>query len=191
MPLFGGRKSKPARSASDDAILGIAVAEPVLASTLGMSSVGKAGLTYKPASSDAFAEIEQEVRGLLHSGQQATGTRYAVETDEYGYRWVLVGGDRFEDLAMSLYVVGQSFIERGGKDLLLAAVFPFTFEGQEVHWIFTFKDGAFYPFAPVPETQRRNNELELELAAKAAEHLPVEKRLERWFALWGAPFEAI
>ena len=188
MPLFGGGKGKSA--SGDDAILSIAVAEPTL-TTMQMFTTGRAGLTYKPASGEAFEELEQEVNGLLHSGQQATGTRYVVETDEYGYRWVLVADEQFEDMAMGLYVVGQSFIERGGKDLLLAAVFPFTYQGQEVHWIFTYKRGAFYPFAPIPETQRRNNELEMELASKVAEHLPVEKRLEQWFALWGAPFDAI
>lgn len=188
MPLFGGGKGK---AAADDAILAITVAEPTLSTTLQMFTTGKAGLTYKPGTGEAFDQLEQEVRSLLHSGQQTTGTRYAVETDEYGYRWVLLADEQFEDLAMGLYVVSQSFAERGGRDLLLAAVFPFTFEGDEVQWIFTHKRGTFYPFAPVPDTQRRNNELEIELAHKVAEHLPVEKRLEQWFALWGAPFHAL
>ena len=188
MPLFG--KGKGGASA-DDAILAIAVAEPSMSTALQIFPTGKAGLTYKPVDGEAFQELEHEVRGLLHSGQQNTGTRYTLETDEYGYRWVLLGDEQFEDLAMGLYVVGQSFSERRARDLLLAAVFPFTYQGQEVHWIFTFKRGTFYPFAPIPETQRRNNELEMELAAKVAEHLPVEKRLDQWYALWGAPFHAI
>lgn len=189
MPLFGGGKGKSA--SKDDAILAIAVAEPTLSGSLQMFSTGKAGLTYKPAGGEAFEELEHEVRGLLHSGQQNTGTRYALETDEYGYRWVLLADDQFEDLAMGLYVVSQSFTERGGGDLLLAAVFPFVYEGQQVQWIFTHKRGCFYPFAPLPDSQRRNNELEMALAAKVADHLPVEKRLEQWFALWGAPFHAV
>ena len=187
MPLFGRGK----QASADDAILAIAVAEPTLTATLQLSPTGKAGLTYKPVAGDAFQELEHEVRGLLHSGQQNTGTRYTMETDEYGYRWVLLGDEQFEDLAMGLYVVGQSFSERRARDLLLAAVFPFTYLGREVHWIFTFKRGSFCPCAPIPETRRRDNELEMELAAKVAEHLPVEKRLEQWFALWGAPFDAI
>ena len=187
MPLFGKR----GQASRDDAILGIAVAEPTLSSVLQMTSTGKAGLTYKPGSGDAFQELEQEVVGLLHSGQQNTGTRYAVETDEYGYRWVLLADQQFEDLAMGLYVVGQSFAERGGSDLLLAAVFPFTYQGREVQWIFTYKRGTFYPFVPVVETRQRDNALEIELSQKVAEHLPVEKRLEQWFALWGAPFDKV
>ena len=191
MPLFSNRGGNAGGASKDDAILAIAVAEPTFSSSLQLTSTGKAGLTYKPASGDAFAELEQEVLGLLHSGQQNTGTRYTVETDEYGYRWVLLADEQFEDLAMGLYVVGQSFFERGARDLLLAAVFPFMYQGQEVQWIFTHKRGTYYPFAPIAETHRRNNELELELAAKVEEHLPVEKRLEQWFALWGAPFQAI
>lgn len=189
MPLFGGSKGKGA--SGGDAILAIAVAEPTLSGSLQLFTTGKAGLTYKPGSGGAFDELEHEVRGLLHTGQQNNGTRYTLETDEYGYRWVLLADEQFEDLAMGLYVIGQSFIERRAADLLLAAVFPFSHQGKEVQWIFTFKRGSFYPFAPVPETQRRDNEMEMELAEKVAEHLPIEKRLEQWFALWGAPFEAI
>ena len=125
MPLF----SKGNQASSDEAILAIAVAEPTLSSSLQLTSTGKAGLTYKPASGDAFAELEEEVQGLLHSGQQNTGTRYTVETDEYGYRWVLLGDEQFEDLAMGLYVVGQSFFERGARDLSVGRGLPLHLPG--------------------------------------------------------------
>ena len=76
MPLF----SKGNQASSDEAILAIAVAEPTLSSSLQLTSTGKAGLTYKPASGDAFAELEQEVQGLL-----------ALRAAEY--RHALHGGD--------------------------------------------------------------------------------------------------
>ena len=62
---------------------------------------------------------------------------------------------------------------------------------QEVQWIFSYRRGTFYPFVAVPGTQRRDNALEMSISAKIEDELPMEKDLERWYALWGAPFESL
>ena len=188
--LRRGRRQGAAAPA-DDAILAIAIAEPTLTATHQMFSTGKVGLTFKPDDNAFFSDLENEIRQLLASGERSAGTRYNLVTDEYGYRWIILADDQFEDLAMAVYTVGQSFNEHGCRDRLLAAVFPFTCEGKEVQWIYTYKRGTFYPFIPIPGAQRRDNEAEMSLSAKVAEHLPMEKRLEQWYALWGVPFDAV
>jgi hypothetical protein len=176
---------------TDDAILAIAVAEPSLSSTHQMFTTGKVGLTFKPNDSEFFSDLENEMRQLLAAGEQMTGTRYSIVTDEYGYRWIIMADDQFEDLAMAVYAVGQSFNEHGCRDQLLAAVFPFTFEGKEVEWIYTYKRGTFYPFVPAPDGQHRDNDTEIGLSEKVAKLLPIEKQLAQWYALWGVPFDAV
>jgi hypothetical protein len=176
---------------TDDAILAIAVAEPSLSSTHQMFTTGKVGLTFKPNDSEFFSDLENEMRQLLAAGEQMTGTRYSIVTDEYGYRWIIMADDQFEDLAMAVYAVGQSFNEHGCRDQLLAAVFPFTFEGKAVEWIYTYKRGTFYPFVPAPDGQHRDNDTEIGLSEKVAKLLPIEKQLAQWYALWGVPFDAV
>jgi hypothetical protein len=176
---------------TDDAILAIAVAEPSLSSTHQMFTTGKVGLTFKPNDSEFFSDLENEMRQLLAAGEQMTGTRYSIVTDEYGYRWIIMADDQFEDLVMAVYAVGQSFNEHGCRDQLLAAVFPFTFEGKEVEWIYTYKRGTFYPFVPAPDGQHRDNDTEIGLSEKVAKLLPIEKQLAQWYALWGVPFDAV
>lgn len=191
MALFRKGKRQGDTAPADDAILAIAIAEPTLTATHQMFTTGKVGLTFKPDDNAFFSDLESEIRQLLDSGERSAGTRYNLVTDEYGYRWIILADDQFEDLAMAVYIVGQSFSEHGCRDQLLAAVFPFTYEGKEVQWIYTYKRGTFYPFVPIPGTKRRDNETEIGLSEVVAEHLPIEKKLEQWYALWGVPFDAV
>ena len=188
MALFGrGRRTTNA----DDALLAIAVAEPTFSAAHQMFTTGKVGLTYKPNDSEFFSDLENEMRKLLAAGEKMTGTRYNIVSDEYGYRWIMMADDQFEDLAMAVYAVGQSFNEHGCHDQLLAAVFPFTYEGNTVEWIYTYKHSRFYPFVPRPDGRHRDNNMEIDLSDKIGKLLPMEKKLAEWYALWGVPFDAV
>jgi len=176
---------------ADDALLTIAVAEPTFSAAHQMFTTGKVGLTYKPNDSEFFSDLENEMRKLLAAGEKMTGTRYNIVSDEYGYRWIMMADDQFEDLAMAVYAVGQSFNEHGCHDQLLAAVFPFTYEGNIVEWIYTYKHSRFYPFVPGPDGRHRDNNMEIGLSDKIGKILPMEKKLTQWYALWGVPFDAV
>ena len=67
----------------------------------------------------------------------------------------------------------------------------FAFEDSRhrpVYWIYNYKRGTFYPFAPdAGSGEQRDNEREMVLKAQIGSELPVEQELERWFPLWGAP----
>ena len=56
-----------------------------------------------------------------------------------------------------------------------------------VFWIYGYKRGAFWPFVPTGEDQKRDNAGELELKAKLEKELPVEQDLTRWFGVFDAP----
>ena len=56
-----------------------------------------------------------------------------------------------------------------------------------VYWIYGYKRGAFWPFVPMGEEQKRDNAEELELKAKLEKELPVEQDLSRWFGVFDAP----
>ena len=60
-------------------------------------------------------------------------------------------------------------------------MFKFTGAKHPVYWIYGFKRGAFWPFVPTGEDQKRDNAEELELKAKLEKELPIEQDLTRWF----------
>ncbi len=66
-------------------------------------------------------------------------------------------------------------------------MFRFRTEGaNDLHLVYLYKRGTFYPFAPLPG-ERRDNELELRIRGIVARELPIEQDLSRWFPLWGIP----
>jgi hypothetical protein len=184
-----GRKKGTA--AARDRLFAMATAHMALESQFQLRPVGKAAVCFKPVSASFFLNLEAEVRGLLAVGERTAGTRYRVVDDSYGFRWVVLQDRDFEDLVTGVDLVGETFKEQGYQKQLLAAVFPFRGDGQEVQWVYSFKRGFFYPFVPAPGTERRDNAREMSLGAKMEKELPIEKELERWYALWGAPFEAL
>ena len=186
--IFGRKKTEESRAGT---VFSLATAQVTLAARHQMTTTGKAGVCFRPMSSSFFTDLEREVQGLLSVGERTAQTRYKVVDDGYGFRWIILQDDDFEDLVTAAYLASQTFSEHGFEKQLLAAVFPFQMEGQEVQWIFSYRRGTFYPFVAVPGTQRRDNALEMSISAKIEGELPMEKDLERWYALWGAPFESL
>ena len=57
-----------------------------------------------------------------------------------------------------------------------------------LYWVYNYKTGKFYPFVP-NGPRKRDNVTELRLGEIMKEQkLPVERKLENWYALWGIPF---
>ena len=91
-------------------------------------------------------------------------------------------------LCTDLHAVNTSLEAQGFGGGLLCTMVPFAdAAGRRVGLVYLYKQGTFYPFAPVPGEQRRDNLLELQLRDQLAGELPMEKDLQRWLAVWDAP----
>ena len=100
----------------------------------------------------------------------------------------MLRGTSFDDLVVGINAVSTAIEGGGYGERLLAAVFAFQdARGRPLYWIYNYKRGAFYPFAPGGGSQQRDNERELVLKAQLGSELPVEQELSRWFPLWGTP----
>ena len=148
----------------------------------------KAGIVMNPAESVYFDRLNSEIRSLMNISNRSTGVRYEITDDEFGTRWVVLDDPDFEDIVSALHLIGEAVADHGFGDRLLASVFAFEFERQKVYWIYNYKTGKFYPFIPNGPRQR-DNATEMRLGEIMKEQkLPVERKLENWYALWGIPF---
>jgi len=183
--LFG--KTKPAKTKVDP-LFAMTTAHVTLLTRYDLKPTGKAAVAFRPVSSSFFDEARKELEDLLHVGEKTSGTAYTLSTDEFGYIWVLLEDLEFEDLVTGVYQVSETLKDHGFQDRLLAAVFPFAPEGggDKLYWIYAYKHGAFYPFAPRGDRQR-DNALELRQSAVMNEELPVLQDKTQWFAFWGLP----
>jgi hypothetical protein len=110
-----------------------------------------------------------------------------VKDDSYGYRWVVLEDQDFEDLVTTIHMVAGMVAEHGFSDRLLAAAFKFRSNDRDVYWVYNFRRGTFYPFVPLPGRQARENQEEIRLSALLERDLKIEKNLDQWYPLWDLP----
>lgn len=170
-----------------DSLFALPTALVTLTEDLGLEPTGRAAVAFKPVASSRFERLRSEIEALLSASARETQTRVGREADEYGYQWIELEDADFEDLVTTLHMVSQSLEEQGFGAQLLASVFAFRREGRPLYWIYSYKRGSFYPFAPKGEGRERDNPLEIRLANAISKELPVEEEPERWYPLWELP----
>ncbi len=182
--LFGGGKKLKAPAA--DRIFAMSTAHITFETSLGMTHRNAAGIVFQPLATADFGQIVKDSEELLRGQAEDTGTTVETSDDQFGYRWMILRDNDFEDLVVAVNVISSALTDAGYGDRLLAAVFVFEQEGKPVYFIYNFKRGAYYPFVPKGERQR-DSEHELRLKAQVGTELPIEAELDRWFPLWEIP----
>jgi hypothetical protein len=182
--LFGRKGLKKAQR---EALFALPAAAVTMETELGLRPGGVAAVIFKPLSAGEFVRAENEMQELLDVAARESASRIERSTDSYGYEWLIVRDEEFEDLVTTIHLIGSELAARGFGEQLLAAAFRFDGGKLPVVWIYGYKRGAFWPFVPTGEGQERDNAEELELKAKLEQELPIEPDLSRWFGLFGAP----
>ncbi|SFF77358.1 hypothetical protein SAMN04488063_0231 [Halopelagius inordinatus] len=201
MGLFDSLRSVLGMSAEADAtrdadpedLFGMSTAYMTMEADLGYDHVGAAALCFSSVDSTDFADTVDEVEAILHAGSEETGTTFELYEDSHGWEWVVLEDDDPEDLVTSVHFAADEFIEQGYGSRLLAAVFGFEKDGQRAYWIYSFRRGAYYPFAP--ERGKEQNEQVLhKLESVLDGELGLEPDKEYWYPMWsdrtgGHPWE--
>ncbi len=181
----GGRKLK---QPAPDRLFAMATAAVTMELKLNLASSRRAAIVFQPLATADFDEVVGEMEELLHGTGGDIGTVIEKSDDSFGYRWMILADDDFEDLVVGINGVSSALVGGGYGDRVLCAVFSFRDErDRPVYWIYNYKRGAFYPFCPTGGGQQRDTERELRLKAQIGAELPVEAQLERWFPLWDIP----
>lgn len=192
-------RSKP-KGPDLDALFQVPSAALTLFAGLGLKPAGTGTVCYRGALGPAFAQVESEVVDLLAAADSEMAVR--TTTDGFGFTWMVidspaagagdVAGPAVSDLCTALHAVNTSLEVQGFGHGLLCTLVPFvSASGQRVGLVYLYKQGTFYPFAPLPGANardpRRDNLLEIQVRDVLGGELPVEKHLQRWLALWDAP----
>lgn len=170
-----------------DRLFAMSTAEITLTEQLGLKSKGEAAIVFQALATSDFASIVADMQEVVGGTSADSGTQLESRDDEFGYRWMVLRDEDFEDLVVGINAVSGALQAGGYGDRVLCAVFAWQDEGRPVYWIYNYKRGTFYPFVPAGGPQSRDSERELRLQAQIGKDLPVEPELERWFPLWGAP----
>lgn len=186
-------RSKP-KAPDLDALFGVPGAAVTLQSTIGLVPTGDGSVCYRAAGGAAFADTQAEVVELLRNATQAPEVR--VTGDGFGFTWLEVDHPPYDPatsdlgaLCTDLHAVNTTLEGAGFGPSLLCSLVPFADSaGRRIGLVYLYKQGTFYPFAPVAgRDQQREPLLEMQVRDALEGELPLEKDTGRWLALWGAP----
>jgi hypothetical protein len=183
--LLGRRKlDQPA----PDRLFAMSTAYVTMETSLNMTTAGSAAIVFQPLSTADFEGIVRDMEEVVRGTAADSGTTVETSDDSYGFRWLILRGQSFEDLVVGINAVSTALEAGGYGERTLCAVFAFEDSNKRrVYWIYNYKRGAFYPFVPAGGEQQRDSERELVLKAQIGSELPLEQELDRWFPLWGIP----
>jgi hypothetical protein len=183
--LTGRRKlAKPA----PDRLFAISTAYVTMQTSLSIESSGGAAIVFQSLATADFKGIVRDMEEVVRATASDSETTVETTEDNYGFSWLVLKGQSFDDLVVGINAVSTAIDDGGYGERLLCAVFAFVDEKHApLYLIYNFKRGAFYPFVPIGADQHRDNERELVLRAQLGSELPIETELSRWFALWGIP----
>ncbi len=184
--LMGRRKlAQPA----PDRLFAMSTAYVTMETSMGLTSRGAAAIVFQPLATADFDSIVRDMEEVVRATASDSGASVTSSDDSYDYRWLVLRGNDFDDLVVGINAVSSALEAGGYGDRVLCAVFAFEdARKRPLYWIYNYKRGAFYPFAPsAGSSEQRDNERELVTRAQIGKELPVEPELERWFPLWGTP----
>jgi len=174
-----------------DALFALPSAAVTLRAATGFTPTGVGSVCFRPAEGGAFASVERDVRALL---EVSGGPAVERMEDSYGYTWLVVrrAADDVSGLVTDLHAANSSLEQAGFGPSLLCSLVVFAGTSdrygadRRIALVYLYKQGTFYPFAPLGG-QHRDNVLELQLRGVLADELAIEPDLSRWFPVWGAP----
>lgn len=186
-------RSRPVQ-ANLDALFGVPSAAITLQTTIGLMPTGDGAVCYRAPAGSGFAQTQADVVELLESAE--AGPEIRVSEDGFGYSWLEVDHEPYDPaagdlggLCTDLHAVNTTLEAAGFGPSLLCSLIPFAdADGRTLGLVYLYKQGTFYPFAPVPgDGRRRDNLLEIQVREALTGEIAIEPDLSRWLALWGAP----
>ncbi len=172
------------RDADPEDLFGMSTAYLTMEAELGYEPMAEAALCFSGVDSARFREAVSEVEAILEAGRETTAADFSVTEDDHGYRWVVIEEADPEELVTNLHFAADTFVEHGYGSRLLAAVFGYRdHDGEPAYWIYSFRRGAYSPFAP-RSGRERDAAAEFKLEATLDGELEIEREKEYWYPLW-------
>jgi len=182
--VLGWRAEADATSDADpEDLFDLSTGYVTMATELDFEPAGEAALCFSAVDSTDFADAVRDVEGVLAAGERETGTAATLREDSHGYDWVVLSDPDFEDLVTSVHFAADTLAEGGYGSRLLAALFAFERADERAYWVYSFRRGAYYPFAPRGDHERATT-VEFKLASVLDGELDVEDDREYWYPLW-------
>ncbi|MGL5808589.1 MAG: PspA-associated protein PspAB [Nocardioides sp.] len=205
MGLWGAMTGRMrVKKANLDSLFLLPSAAITLQTAAGINPTGAGSVCFRAASGAAFAQARAGLVELINAAPDAPDVE--VSEDRFGFTWLVVRRDPNDvgGLCVDLHAVNTILTEQDFGSGLLCSLVAFRDPADHpLGLVYLYKQGTFYPFAPVPrdlkhgdlkhgdrqhgDLEQRDNLLELQVRDHLSAELPMEADLQRWMSVWGAP----
>ena len=111
------------KAPAESRLFAMSTAAVTLEMTLELRSSGKAAIVFQPLATADFSSIVTDMEEVLRGTGDDTGTQVERTDDSFGYRWMVLSDEDFEDLVVGINVVSQALQDGGyGERILLRRV---------------------------------------------------------------------
>ena len=169
--LMGRRKlAQPA----PDRLFAMSTAYVTMETGLGLTTRGAAAIVFQPLATADFESIVRDMEEVVRATASDSGTTVDQLRRQLRLPLARAPRQRLRRLVVGINAVSSALEAGGYGERVLCAVFAFE-DGDArspVYWIYNYKRGAFYPFAPAAGAEQRDNERELVLKAQIGKELP-------------------
>jgi hypothetical protein len=173
-----------------DQLFALPSAAVTLQAAAGFTPTGEGAVCFASVEGAAFEQTHREVQALLDADADRSGPSVELTQDSYGYSWLVSRRtpDQLPQLVNDLHAVNSSMEANGFGPQLLCSLAAFQDERERrLALVYLYKRGTFYPLCTLFGQHKRDNALELQVAALLDNDLRIEKDKTRWFPLWDAP----
>ncbi|MEW2396943.1 hypothetical protein [Streptomyces sp. NPDC046862] len=177
-----------------DQLFALPSAALTLEAAVSLTPTGTGAVCFATVEGQAFAEAREDVQALLDADTERQGPPVEAVRDEYGYSWLVSrrGPEDLPALVSDLHAVNSALESSGFGPQLLCSVVAFhdvrnSGDERRLGLVYLYKRGTFYPLCMLSGRPKRDNALELQVAALLKDDLRIEKEKAHWFPLWDAP----
>ena len=177
-------RSKPAHP-NLDALFALPSASITLQASMDMAPTGLGSVCYRAAQGGAFANTQQEIQQLLDADDGPQVRSRPTHTATPGCSSSIQPED-MAGLATELHAVNTTLQDHGfGSSLLCSLVGFRDSAGRRLGLVYLYKQGTFYPFAPLAG-ERRDSVLEMQVKSADRERSSRSSRTRRAGSRCGA-----
>ena len=99
------RGKRELKKPAPDRLFAMSTAQVTMETTMGLTSSGKAAIVFQPLATADFEGIVRDMEEVVRGTGDDAGTKIEATDDEYGYRWMVLADDDFEDLVVGVNAV--------------------------------------------------------------------------------------
>ena len=108
--LTGKRKMK---APAESRLFAMSTAGVHLDMSMELRSAGKAAIVFQPLATADFGQIVTDMEEVLRGTGDDAGTQVDRTDDAFGYRWMVLSDEDFEDVVVGINVVSQALQDGG------------------------------------------------------------------------------